>query len=97
MTTLTADSQPLAYVVPIHAGEHQRYLDRTPRSWELLQRTRDLIPTGHAGGMWYQMPYPVLLNKGKGSRVWDVDGNEYLDLRIGDWVLIHGHANERIN
>src|SRR5215207_1204542 len=95
--TLSTDAQPLAYGVPIHRAEHQRYLDRTRKSWELLNRTRDLIPTGHAGGMWYQMPYPVLLNKGKGSRVWDVDGNEYLDLRIGDWVLIHGHANERIN
>src|SRR5215212_10161217 len=95
--TLSTDAQPLAYGVPIHPVEHQRYLDRTRKSWELLNRTRDLIPTGHAGGMWYQMPYPVLLNKGKGSRVWDVDGNEYLDLRIGDWVLIHGHANEQIN
>src|SRR3954451_18713802 len=95
--TLSAETQPVAYGVPIHPVEHQRYLDRTRRSWELLNRTRDLIPTGHAGGMWYQMPYPVLLNKGKGSRVWDVDGNEYLDLRIGDWVLIHGHANEQIN
>ena len=51
-----------------------------------------MIPTGHGGGMWYQLPYPVLLERGKGCRVWDVDGNEYLDLRIGDWVLIHGHC-----
>lgn len=94
--SLTADAQPLAYGVPIHPGEHAKYLDRTKKSWELLSRTRDLIPTGHGGGMWYQMPYPVLLSKAKDSRVWDVDGNEYLDLRIGDWVLIHGHANERI-
>jgi glutamate-1-semialdehyde 2,1-aminomutase len=38
----------------------------------------------------------VLLTHGKGARVWDVDGNEYVDLRIGDWVMIHGHANETI-
>ena len=62
--TLSMNAQPLAYGVPIHAGEHQRYLDRTRTSWELLNRTRDLIPTGHAGGMWYQMPYPVLLSTG---------------------------------
>lgn len=46
--------------------------------------------------MWYQLPYPVLLERGKGSRIWDVDGNEYVDLRIGDWVVIHGHANDSI-
>jgi glutamate-1-semialdehyde 2,1-aminomutase len=79
-----------------HPGEERRYRERTPRSRELLERTRRLIPTGHAGGMWYQMPYPVLLERAKGSRVWDVDGNEYLDLRIGDWVLINGHCSDEI-
>jgi glutamate-1-semialdehyde 2,1-aminomutase len=79
-----------------HAAEERRYRERTPRSLELLHKAQQLMPTGHAGGMWYQMPYPVLLQRGKGSRVWDVDGNEYLDLRIGDWVLIHGHCNDKI-
>src|ERR671910_45307 len=82
--------------IALHGGEERRYRERTRRSLELLERTRPLIPTGHGGGMWYQLPYPVLLDRGKGSRVWDADENEYLDLRIGDWVMIHGHANERI-
>jgi glutamate-1-semialdehyde 2,1-aminomutase len=82
--------------VSLHAGEERKYRERTRRSLELLEQTRPLIPTGHGGGMWYQLPYPVLLERGKGSRIWDVDGNEYLDLRIGDWVMIHGHADDRI-
>ena len=96
MTIQSSVGTVSAYGVPINAGEYERYRQRTPRSWELLQRTREVIPTGHGGGMWYQMPYPVLLDRAKGSRVWDIDGNEYVDLRIGDWVLIHGHANEAI-
>jgi len=67
-----------------------------PISLERLQKAWDLIPTGHAGGMWYQLPYPVLLERGLGSRVWDVDGNEYLDMRIGDWVMYPGHCNPKI-
>ncbi len=90
------DAAPAPGAARFHPGEEQRYRDRTRRSLELLRKSQALIPTGHAGGMWYQMPYPVLLERGKGSRVWDVDGNEYLDLRIGDWVLIHGHCNDRI-
>jgi glutamate-1-semialdehyde 2,1-aminomutase len=82
--------------IGLHPGEERKYRERTPRSLELLERTKPLIPTGHGGGMWYQLPYPVLLERGKGSRIWDVDGNEYVDLRIGDWVLIHGHCNEYI-
>ena len=96
MDSVTTAGRPQAGGVHLHPREYERYLARTPRSRELLAKTKPLIPTGHAGGMWYQMPYPVLLDRGKGTEVWDVDENEYLDLRIGDWVLIHGHANERI-
>lgn len=83
-------------ILQLHPREEVRYRGRTTRSLELLERTRPLIPTGHAGGMWYQLPYPVLLERGNRQKVWDVDDNEYLDLRIGDWVLILGHGNAKI-
>jgi len=76
--------------------EERRYRERTPRSRERLELMKRLMPTGHGGGMWYQLPYPVLLERGRGCWVWDADGNRYLDLRIGDWVMILGHANERV-
>jgi glutamate-1-semialdehyde 2,1-aminomutase len=82
--------------IALDPGEERKYRERTRRSLELLARTRPLIPTGHGGGMWYQLPYPVLVERAKGSRLWDADGNEYLDLRLGDWVLIHGHCNDVI-
>lgn len=94
MTTGTAVGVPGG--VALHAAAERRYRERTPRSLELLERNRELIPSGHTGGMWYQLPYPTVLERGKGARVWDVDGNEYHDFRIGDWVLIHGHCNETI-
>jgi glutamate-1-semialdehyde 2,1-aminomutase len=94
MTTATGSAA--AEGIALDRGEERRYRERTPRSLELLERTKPLIPTGHGGGMWYQLPYPVLLERGKGSRIWDVDGNEYLDLRLGDWVMILGHANEPV-
>jgi glutamate-1-semialdehyde 2,1-aminomutase len=92
----TAEARPRPTAVSLHPGEEQRYRARTRRSLELLERTRRLIPTGHGGGMWYQLPYPVLLERGEGCWIWDVDGNRYLDLRIGDWVLIHGHCHPHI-
>lgn len=40
--------------------------------------------------------YPRFLQKGAGSRVWDVDGNEYIDL-VGSWgPMILGHCNEEV-
>jgi len=39
---------------------------------------------------------PIFLERGKGSRVWDVDGREYLDY-VGSWgPLILGHAREEV-
>lgn len=72
------------------------YRTRTRRSEELWRRTKRFIPTGHAGGMGAFHPHPIVVESGKGCWLWDVDGNRYLDLRLGDWVLIHGHSDEDI-
>jgi glutamate-1-semialdehyde aminotransferase/spore coat polysaccharide biosynthesis protein SpsF (cytidylyltransferase family)/predicted dehydrogenase len=40
---------------------------------------------------------PVFLAKGKGCRVWDVDGNEYIDYIQGLLPNILGYANEEVN
>lgn len=70
------------------------YIKRTRRSKQLGDQAKTIIPTGHAGGLGSFLPeHPIVLERGEGSRVWDVDGNEYVDLRLGDWALIHGHAD----
>ena len=40
--------------------------------------------------------YPRFLEKGKGSHVWDADGNEYIDLICSWGPLILGHCNEEV-
>ena len=62
----TVEIRPRPEGVALDQEEERRYRERTPRSLELLERTKPLIPTGHGGGMWYQLPYPVLLERGKG-------------------------------
>jgi len=37
--------------------------------------------------------YPIVLVRGKGPRVWDVDGNEYLDFVAGLAVCNLGHCH----
>jgi glutamate-1-semialdehyde 2,1-aminomutase len=39
---------------------------------------------------------PVVLERGRGSHVWDVDGNEYVDFMMSFGALIHGHAHPKI-
>src|ERR1039458_5011108 len=41
-------------------------------------------------------PGPVVLERGHGSHVWDVDGNEYVDFMMSFGALIQGHAHPKI-
>src|SRR5882672_3842160 len=39
---------------------------------------------------------PIVLERGRGSHVWDVDGNEYVDFMMSFGALIQGHAHPKI-
>ena len=41
-------------------------------------------------------PGPVFLERGRGSRVWDADGNEYIDFMMSFGALIQGHAHPKL-
>ncbi|KAH7177105.1 putative ornithine aminotransferase [Dactylonectria macrodidyma] len=41
-------------------------------------------------------PIPIVLKKGLGARLWDIDGNEYIDLLSAFSVVNHGHGHPRI-
>jgi glutamate-1-semialdehyde 2,1-aminomutase len=39
---------------------------------------------------------PLFMDRGKGSKIYDIDGNEYIDYVLSWGPLIHGHANDRV-
>ncbi|PQP81878.1 non-ribosomal peptide synthetase [Paenibacillus sp. PCH8] len=40
---------------------------------------------------WKEMVYPIISTRAEGSKIWDTDGNEYLDLTMGFGVNLFGH------
>jgi glutamate-1-semialdehyde 2,1-aminomutase len=42
------------------------------------------------------VPGPIVLERGQGSQVWDIDGNQYTDFMMSFGALIHGHAHPAI-
>lgn len=46
------------------------------------------------GGLYQR--FPVTVERGSGARVWDADGNEYIDCMGGYGVALVGHANPRV-
>src|SRR5580700_12220538 len=66
------------------------------RSAEWFERARQSLVEGvnsPSRGAAVYASGPILLERGKGSRVWDIDGNEYVDFMMSFGALIHGHAH----
>ena len=69
------------------------------RSTQLYEIARSIIPGGvnSPARSWGAVGgNPLFLTRGAGSRVWDADGNEYIDYVCSWGPLILGHANEQV-
>ena len=76
------------------AERERTLLDRrTPRSGEMLRRARRVLPGGVVSSFQVREPWPVYVARGEGPRVWDLDGNEYVDLHNGFSAMVQGHAH----
>jgi len=85
-----------ARAAEIAEREGKILLDRTPGSEALHERAVKSMPNGVASNFQAGDPYPTYLRRGQGSKVWDVDGNEYLDFHGGFGVNVVGHAHPTI-
>jgi glutamate-1-semialdehyde 2,1-aminomutase len=70
------------------------YRQKTPSSEELFKRAKEVMPGGISHNVHYFPPYPFFVKGAKGSKIQDVDGNEYLDLWMGHYTHILGHHPE---
>ena len=69
----------------------EEYVSKTSKSKALYERARKVLPAGVSYGIRYFEPYPFYTAKAKGSKLYDVDGNEYVDFWLGHTALILGH------
>jgi glutamate-1-semialdehyde 2,1-aminomutase len=70
--------------------------ERTRASEALFRRAGRVLPGGVASSFQLRDPWPVYMTQGEGSRVWDADGNEYVDLHNGFGAMLQGHAHPAI-
>lgn len=90
------DDQITARAREITKRETARLLERTPASARLYERALRSLPLGVASSFQANDPYPLYVGRGQGSRVWDVDGNEYVDFHNGFGTMAVGHAHPKI-
>jgi len=84
-----AEPEPLP--IPI-----ARLVPKLKKSAKLFEEAKKFLPNGSSSLIRTASydPCPPFIAKGKGARIWDEDGNEYLDYNLAYGVLINGHAPE---
>jgi glutamate-1-semialdehyde 2,1-aminomutase len=68
------------------------------KAQSVFNRAMKVLSKGVSSNFRYWGPEATpVLARGKGGKVWDADGNEFIDYRLGWGPIILGHADERIN
>ena len=80
-------------IASLTEAQNEQFRNRTPASARTYEKALAVMPGGVPSSFQANDPWPVYLSRGKGSRVWDVDDNEYVDFHNGFGVMCIGHAN----
>lgn len=74
------------------ASETAAYAERHPRSRAAMARMAAALPGGDTRTAAWFAPFPLVIDRARGERMWDLDGHELVDL-LGNYTsLVHGHA-----
>jgi glutamate-1-semialdehyde 2,1-aminomutase len=80
----------------IIAVQEEIFVARQPNSARLAEQAKQHLAGGVTSSWQITAPQPVWLSHGQGSKVYDVDGNEYVDLHGGYGAALAGHAHPAI-
>jgi glutamate-1-semialdehyde 2,1-aminomutase len=76
--------------------EIETYEKRTPNSRAAHRRANQRLPLGVASNYRAYDPYPIFVESGKGGRIRDIDGNEYVDFNLCFGALMAGHCHPAV-
>lgn len=87
------EREKIANLLNAYRGE---IMTRSPRSLAIWQKNRAVMPAGVGSVFRLSDPFPMVVKRAKGARMWDVDDNEYLDCNLGFSTLILGNAPDEV-
>ena len=88
-----ADKERVARLLNTYREE---IMAKSPKSLAIWQGNRAVMPAGVGSVFRLADPFPMVVKRAKGSRVWDADDNEYLDYMLGFSVMILGNAPDEV-
>lgn len=69
----------------------ERFEKLHQKSYQLWRKNLEYLPGGVSAQGQFRKPFPISFSKARGSRLWDVDGLEYIDTHCGYGPIILGH------
>ena len=88
-----ADKETIARLLNAYREE---ICSRSPKSLSIWQANRTVMPAGVGSLFRLADPFPMVVKRAKGARVWDADDNEYLDFMLGFSTMILGNAPDDV-
>ena len=83
------DNEKIAALLNTYRGE---IMAKSPKSLSIWQDNRTVMPAGVGSLFRLADPFPMVVKKAEGARVWDADDNEYLDFMLGFSTMILGNT-----
>ena len=72
------------------------YKKKTRKSAKLFSQSLKFHVNGVSHNIRFYEPYPFVVQRSKGTKLYDVDNNKYTDYWIGHWSLILGHGPKKV-
>ncbi|MBN1678218.1 MAG: aspartate aminotransferase family protein [Candidatus Thermoplasmatota archaeon] len=74
----------------------QRYTSMARYSSAVYARAANLLPGGVESNFRHMDPFPFYAARAEGNRIYDVDGNEYMDFLLSQGAILFGHRKRQI-
>jgi len=85
-------------ITSLLAREEEKFAADRPKSKQMFERSKNCF-VGGTPMSWMRIwmgGFPVFVEKAEGATLWDVDGNKYVDLCLGDTGALCGHAHPEV-
>jgi glutamate-1-semialdehyde 2,1-aminomutase len=71
----------------------RRYADSHTMSQAQIERAKGVLPGGNTRTILFFQPFPLVVKRSEGCRLWDIDGNAYVDF-LGEYTAgLFGHSD----
>jgi len=86
----------MAQTLTVRRTITDRYVEVFPTSRKLYEQALEMFPNGVTHDLRFMQPFPVYVERGEGSRKWDVDGHELVDWWSGHGSIMLGHSHPEV-